>query len=92
MQFVRRCYGLCGIYGRFDSKSNRTADSIRYSIRTQKTIRRSLANRAPRGRVSEVGAVAPDFRLIFSRQMWISGFYPDFFVQVRIGPYILAQG
>jgi len=25
-----------GIYGRFDSKSNRTADSIRDSIRTQK--------------------------------------------------------
>ena len=31
----------------------------------------------------------PDFRLIFSRQIQISGFYPDFFVQVRIGPYIL---
>ena len=27
---------------KFDSKSNRTADSIRDSIRTQKTIRRSL--------------------------------------------------
>ena len=29
---------------KFDSKSNRTADSIRYSIRTQKTIRRSLVS------------------------------------------------
>ena len=32
LQFVRRCYGLRGrpIYGRFEnSKSNRTADSIR---------------------------------------------------------------
>jgi len=41
LQFVRWCYGLCGLYGRFDSKSNRlnrTADSIR----TQKTIRSSL--------------------------------------------------
>ena len=42
LQFNRRCYGLRGIYGRFDSKSNRTADSIRDSIRTQKTIRSSL--------------------------------------------------
>jgi len=25
----------------------------------------------------------------FSRQIRISGFYPDFFVQVRMGPYIL---
>ena len=36
LQFVRRCYGVRGIYGRFDSKSNRTADSIKDSIRTQK--------------------------------------------------------
>jgi len=43
------------------------------------------------GRVSGVGAVAPDLRLIFHAK---SG-YPDFiriFVQVRIGPYLLAQG
>ena len=50
------------------------------------------ANGAPMGRVSGVGAVARDFRVIFSRQIRISGFHPDFFVQVRIGPYILAQG
>ena len=36
LHFVRRCYGLRGIYGRFDSKSNRTADSIRDSFRMQK--------------------------------------------------------
>jgi len=29
------------------------------------------------------------FGLFFSRQIRISGFYPDFFVQVRIGTYIL---
>jgi len=29
------------------------------------------------------------FSACFSRQIRISGFYPDFFVQVRIGPYIL---
>ena len=41
LQFVRRCYGLRGpadSIRKFDSKSNRTADSIQ----TQKTIRRSL--------------------------------------------------
>ena len=36
LQFVRRCYGLRGIYGRFDSKILFEIDSIRDSIRTQK--------------------------------------------------------
>ena len=39
--------GICVVYAadsirKFYSKSNRTADSIRDSIRTQKTIRKSL--------------------------------------------------
>ena len=42
--------GICVVYTansirKFDSKSNRTADLIRDSIRTQKTIRRSLVKR-----------------------------------------------
>jgi len=40
MQFVRRCYGLRGVYGRFNSKIRfeieLDGDSIRDSIRTQK--------------------------------------------------------
>jgi len=44
MQFVRRCYSLRGIYGRFDSKINRIGRPIRFEIRFErkKTIRRSL--------------------------------------------------
>jgi len=45
MQFVRRCYGLRGIYGRFDSKIRFEIESDgRFEIRFEckKTIRRSL--------------------------------------------------
>ena len=30
------CFTACVVYGRFDSKTNRTANSIRDSIRTKK--------------------------------------------------------
>ena len=45
LQFVRRCYGLRGIYGRFENSiRNRIGRRIRFEIRFErkKTIRRSL--------------------------------------------------
>jgi len=47
MQFVRRCYGLRGIYGRFDSKIRFEIESdglfdSRFDSNAKKTIRRSL--------------------------------------------------
>ena len=43
MQFVTRCYGLRGIYGRFDSKIRFEIESDgRFDSNAKKTIRRSL--------------------------------------------------
>ena len=47
MQFVRRCYGLRGIYGRFDSKIRFEIEldgrfDLRFDSNAKKTIRRSL--------------------------------------------------
>ena len=47
LQFVRRCYGLRGIYGRFDSKIRLEIESdgrfdSRFHSNAKKTIRRSL--------------------------------------------------
>jgi len=51
MQFVRRCYGLRGIYGRFnwniqfEIESDGRFDS-RFDSNAKKTIRRSLGQRS----------------------------------------------
>ena len=53
-----------------------------------RTIHSCIFNR-PMGFANPFHFGKSGFSAYFSRQIRISGFYPDFFVQVRIGPYIL---